>query len=362
MTVKEESNFKKRQKKIFEKIEANLLDGLLITDRQNRLYLSGFSGSSGALLFTRKKVWLITDARYSIQARQQVFMPVVLQKKTLPEETVACVTRLGLKKIGLEARKINLGEYLFYKKNLPKVSLEALNDFVEELRLIKDESEQQKMRRAAQIADKAFHYILKHIKVGVSERQIAARIDFYMKEQGAEGNSFETIVASGVRSALPHGTASDKKIKAREMVVLDFGCIADGYCSDMTRTICVGNPAMAMRRVYQLVLGAQQAALKVIKAGINCRQADLAARSVIDKGGYKSYFTHGLGHGVGLNVHEDPRVGPSSTQELKEGMTVTVEPGIYLEGKFGVRIEDLVLVNRQGCENFCKSGKELICV
>jgi Xaa-Pro aminopeptidase len=336
------------------------LDGFLVTHSFNRNYLSGFSGSSGALIFGPKRTCFLTDSRYTVQAKSQVRgAEVVLQNRAVLVDAVDWVKKLGIKKLGFESPHVSHGAFVYLGKSLPKVTLVPTRDLVEGLREIKDPQEMAIMRAAARITDQTFQHIRSFIKPGVRESDLAAEMEHFMRRQGAAGPSFETIVASGARAALPHGVASSKKVAHGDMIVFDFGCIVDGYCSDMTRMACVGRPSALQRKVHGIVQRAQQRGLEAIRAGAKAGAVDEAARRVIRSAGYARQFGHSLGHGVGVEVHEEPRLGPRNPAALREGMAVTCEPGIYLEGKFGVRIEDLVLVTKDGFENLYRSSKEL---
>jgi Xaa-Pro aminopeptidase len=345
------------------KVEREGLDGFLVLHPFNRNYLSGFSGSSGALILGPSKAEFLTDSRYTLQASKEVQgAEVLLQTRALLADSVLRVKKLGIRKLGFESLHVSFAAYEYLKKSLPGVKLMPTKDLAESLRAVKDEAEKAMMRQAARITDKTFHHILEFIKPGVKESDLAVEMEHYMRLQGASGPSFETIVASGWRGALPHGIASDKKVAKGDLIVFDFGCLYQGYCSDMTRMVCVGRPSAEQKKVYAIVKRAQQAGLDRVKAGVQSGTVDLASRSLIAKAGYGKKFGHSLGHGVGVEVHEEPRLGPKGVQALEENMAVTVEPGIYLEGKFGVRIEDLVFVTRQGHENLYRTTKELISV
>jgi Xaa-Pro aminopeptidase len=265
-----------------------------------------------------------------------------------------------VRKAGFEAAHVTFLQYQWLTKNSKGIEWVPLNGTVEEFRLIKDAGERKAMREAARLADRTFHHILPFIKAGAVERDLASEMEHYMRLQGAEGPSFETIVASGWRSALPHGVASGKALEKGDLVVFDFGCLLDGYCSDMTRTVCVGKPSAAQRRIYGIVQKAQAAGCKAIRPGVPAGAVDLAARSVIRRAGHAAHFGHGTGHGVGREVHENPRVGPKCPDKLVPGVALTCEPGIYLPGKFGVRIEDLLLVTETGAENLYRTTRDLV--
>ncbi len=343
--------------------KAQNLDGLLVFSDHNRNYASGFTGTSGALILTPQGAVFLTDSRYTLQASQQVKTArVVLQTRNLLVEAVERLKAAKARKIGFEASHVTVAQHEYLKKAYPKAIWMPVRGLVEGLRLIKDADETGRMRAAGRITDRAIHHILSYIRPGVREDELAGELEHFMRRQGAEGTSFESIVASGWRSALPHGIASSKRVEKGDLIVFDFGCRYQGYCSDMTRTVCVGAPSALQRKVYRIVQRAQAAGLAAVKPGKTCGDVDLAARGVIRRAGYGKRFGHGTGHGVGVEVHEDPRVGPKAKDILRPGMAITVEPGIYLDGRFGVRIEDLVIVTGTGFENMYKATKELIVV
>jgi Xaa-Pro aminopeptidase len=345
------------------RLEQESLDGFLVLHSHNRNYLSGFSGSSGALLFGPSKTLFLTDSRYTLQAKSEVHgAEIVLQTRALLADAVELIKAQKVKKLGFETVHVPHAAFEYLRSKLPKVKLVPTKDLAEGLRAIKDPGEMVKMRHAGRITDQTFHHILGFIKPGVKESDLAVEMEHYMRLQGASGPSFETIVASGWRAALPHGIASDKKVAKGDMIVFDFGCLYDGYCSDMTRMVCVGKPSAEQKKIYGIVKKAQQAGLDLIRAGRKAGDVDAVSRGIIRKAGFARNFGHSLGHGVGVEVHEEPRLGPKNTETLKVGMAVTCEPGIYLEGRFGVRIEDLVLVTENGCENLYRSSKELAVV
>jgi Xaa-Pro aminopeptidase len=339
------------------------LDSFLVLHSFNRNYLSGFSGSSGALIFGPSKTLFLTDSRYTVQAKSEVQgAEVVLQSKALLKDAVELLKKQKVRKLGFESLHVSHAAYVYLAKELKGVKLLPTKDLAERLRAVKDPSEMGKMRQAARITDECFAHILKKIKIGVREVDLAAEMEHFMRQKGASGLSFDSIVASGYRAALPHGIASEKKIEKGDMIVFDFGCIYQGYCSDMTRMAVLGKPSSEQKRIYGIVKRAQQAGLDRIKAGAACGEPDKVARGIIAKAGHAKHFGHSLGHGVGVEVHEEPRLSPKNKQKLESGMAVTCEPGIYLEGKFGVRIEDLVLVTPGGHENLYSTSKELAVV
>ena len=339
------------------------LDAFLVYSDINRNYLSRFTGTSGAVLLTPKGSLFVTDSRYTLQAQRQVkHAQLQLQTKSLLVELADRLKKSGARRIGFEAGHMTVAQHQWLLTQLPKAKLLPTRGLVESLRLIKDGEEREAMRAAARITDRCIHHILGFIKPGVAERELAAEMEHFMRRQGADGPSFETIVASGWRSALPHGVASAKKVEKGDFIVIDFGCRMDGYCSDMTRTVCVGRPSSLQKKVYGIVQRAQAAGLNAIRPGKTAGDVDAACRRLIAKAGYGRRFGHGTGHGVGQEVHEDPRVGPKAPDVLKAGMAITVEPGIYLDGKFGVRIEDLAFVTEKGHENLYRTTKDLIVV
>jgi Xaa-Pro aminopeptidase len=339
------------------------LDAFFVYSDVNRNYLSRFTGTSGAVLILGSKAQFITDSRYTVQARRQVKgAQLQLQTKSLLVELADRLKQAKARVIGYEAAHMVVSHLDWLKKRLPGVAWVPSLGLVEDQRLVKDALEREAMRQAARITDQAFDWILDRIKPGVREDELAADLEHQMRLLGAEGASFETIVASGWRSALPHGVASAKKVRSGDMIVFDFGCRWQGYCSDMSRTVCVGRPSRLQQKVYAIVRRAQAAGLAAIRPGRSSGDVDKASRRVIEKAGYGPKFGHGTGHGVGREVHEDPRVGPGVKSVLKPGMAITVEPGIYLEGRFGVRIEDLAFVTRRGHENLYTTTKQLIVV
>ncbi|MGE5328910.1 MAG: M24 family metallopeptidase [Deltaproteobacteria bacterium] len=349
-----------RISKLRENLAGYNVGGIIITSRYNRYYLSGFTGTNGYLIIGKEKKILITDSRYIEQAKKQCpDYEIVNQGKNIYEVLQDILQQINISELGFEENYITYRQYADCEKNIKGVKLVPVINSVEKIREIKDRQEIKKIKKAAQIADKTFEHILNYIKIGITEKEIALEIDYFMKKLGASELSFETIVASGTRSSMPHGVASSKIIEDGDTITIDFGCIYDGYCSDMTRTIFVGEPHQKMKDIYKIVLEAQEAALKVLKPGVPCKDVDQIARDIISKYGYGENFGHGLGHSVGLEIHEDPALSTKSERILEAGMVVTVEPGIYVEGIGGVRIEDLVLITENGYENLTSSSKEI---
>ncbi|WP_274651767.1 M24 family metallopeptidase [Paenibacillus humicola] len=344
-----------------EKLASLQIDGLLVTNPVNRRYLSGFTGTSGYLLISGGGNWLLTDFRYMTQASDQASGFTVVKHGTRMIDSVKeLAASAGIKKLGFEQEHVVFADYAAWKTALDGVELVPVSGIVEQLRVIKDTTELAIMRDAAALADETFRHILGFIQPGVRETDVALEMETYMRARGASSTSFQTIVASGERSALPHGVASDKVIGKGELVTLDFGAYFGGYCSDLTRTVMVGAPSDRHKEIYDIVLEAQLTALAGIKPGMTGREADALARDVIVKYGYGEQFGHSTGHGLGIEIHEEPRLSANSDQSLEPGMTVTVEPGIYIPGFGGVRIEDDIVITPDGNALLTSSPKEFI--
>ena len=342
------------------KLEAVGLDAVLITYMNNIFRLCGFKGTAGQLFVTRKGAYLITDFRYLTQAKEQTegveIIDIAKGEKDIFSELIK---KDGIKKVGFEQSYVTYERFMKLRALFAGTELFGIKGIVEKMRIIKTENEVNAVKRACEIADNAFETVCPQIKPGVSELEIAAKLEYEMKRSGAAGTSFETIVASGKRSAMPHGTASTKVIENGDFVVMDFGCIFDGYCSDITRTVAVGNISDKQRDIYNKVLTVQQEALALVKPGAQCKEIDLEARRMFKTWGIDKFFGHSLGHGVGLDIHELPNLSSKSEYVLDKNMIVTVEPGIYLENEFGVRIEDTVCVGENGGIRLTTSDKNL---
>jgi len=350
-----------------EKLKSRLtklgLDSFLIMSPLNRRYMSGFTGTAGMLLITLKDNFLITDFRYLEQAAQEApHYQIVKQEFPFTKTLKDLLQRLPVESMGIESDFVTVKQFQELADNLSFLKLFPKEGEIETLRLVKDAEEIVNIKKAAQIADQAFNHILNIIKPGMKEIEVAMELEFFMRSQGATGTSFETIVASGIRSALPHGVASEKVIEAGDFVTMDFGCIYNGYCSDMTRTVVIGQPTPKQTDIYNIVLEAQLKGLNYVRAGLGAKEVDLKSRSYITGKGYGDNFGHGLGHGLGLNVHENPSLSPRDNTELLVNMVVTVEPGIYIPHWGGVRIEDLVIIKDTGFENLTRANKELIII
>lgn len=350
----------KRLIKLRQILEKHQLDAVLIGSPESRFYLSGFTGTAGHLLIGQEKAYLITDFRYTEQAALEAPLFEVVRFPGSPQETAATLIQdLAWQKIGFEAQKMSFEEHKNFQQAL-QAKLTPLTEEISGLRAIKDEEELKIMTAGAKKTDRAFKWILENIKAGMTEKEFSRELEIYLLKEGASRPSFSFIVASGARGALPHGVASDKIMHKSDLVTIDFGAVFAGYSTDMTRTVALGEPDALLKEIYNVVLKAQEAACRAIRPGIKGREADSVARDIIASAGFGENFGHGLGHGVGLEVHEYPRLNTKSESVLEPGMVVTVEPGIYLPGLGGVRIEDMVLVRDEGAELLTKSPKELI--
>ncbi len=335
----------------------------LIVSEENRRYFTGFPSSAGVLLVARGGSVFLTDSRYIEAARGAVTGCEVEELTSLAGQLPALMKAYGVKRLLLEAGRVTLSQAERYRRMLPGVELDTgdtLDECVDALRMVKDKEEKGCIVRAQRIAEQAFERILSFIRPGVTEREVALALEYDMLSHGAQALSFETIAVAGVYSSMPHGVPSDTKISRGDFITMDYGAVVDGYHSDMTRTVAVGEVSEEQRQVYDTVLRAQKAALAALRPGVACAQADRAAREVIEAEGYGSCYRHGTGHGVGIEIHEQPVLSPSSAQVLAPGHIVTVEPGIYLPGRFGVRIEDMAFLTREGYENLTCAPKELI--
>jgi Xaa-Pro aminopeptidase len=343
------------------------LPGLLVTHLPDIRYLCGFTGSSAALAVTRRGGRMFTDGRYTAQAAEEVKAAQVQIASGSPAvaATQWLAAQAGVAAAGFDPARTTVAELTRWKSELPsrlrKGFFQAVPaPFVEMLRMVKDEDELAVMAEAALKGCKLFEHILTVLRPGIAEVEVAAELEYQARKLGAEGMSFESIVASGLRSAMPHGRATSTPLPRRGFVTLDFGIIHKGYCSDMTRTVFLGKPKPEERRTYEAVLEAQENAVDAVNAGVSCAEVDEAARSVLRREGLAEAFSHSTGHGVGLEIHEPPRVGAGQTTRLQTGMVITIEPGVYLAGKFGVRIEDMVAVTRSGGQVLTPAPKALI--
>jgi len=350
-----------RIKKTFDLVKKEKVDYVLITEITHVRYLSGYTGSNGMILIAPPKAYFLTDFRYLVQAQKEVKdCKVVIADRELTSELPKLPEFSKKVRVGVEAAYMSLKMQDKLKDLLPKAEFRPLENMVESLSVVKDSEEIRRIKKAVRISDKAFSDILARIKPGVREKDIAFELEYNMRTQGADGISFDIIVASGQRSSMPHGKASTKKLRKGDFITIDFGCSFQGYTSDITRTIVLGKATEKQRKIYDIVLMAQKKACKAVKPGLPCSRLDGVAREIIMKAGYGDYFGHGLGHGIGMIVHDNPVLNPRSTDVLASGMVVTIEPGIYIPNWGGVRIEDDVLVTSSGGQVLSKSPKELI--
>ena len=351
----------------FDKIAAALpaagLDGVLLTGEYNRFYASGFAtiGTDGVALVTTKGNFYFTDSRY-IEAAENTVENAAIgladRKKGYIAWLGEALALTGARRLGFEDESMTVAEHRLYSEKL-QAELVPASAFLRELRAQKDPEELERLERAQRIAEQALGQILTEIRPGVTEKEIAARLQYLMLHFGAEKMSFDPIVASGPNGSMPHAVPTERKIRPGEFVTMDFGCVYKGYCSDMTRTVCVGRPTEEMERVYGVVLAAQLAGIAAARAGATGAEIDGAAREVIRQAGYGEYFGHAFGHGVGAEIHESPNATPGNEKPLPVGSVISAEPGIYLPGRFGVRIEDLVVVTPDGCSLLNHAPKAL---
>ena len=347
----ENSVHQTRHESVRKVMESNHLEGILFSSLENIRYLCGFTGSDGAFALTQKDAFFLTDSRYWTQADEEVRGSQIIHYKKKIDGIVSLLSDLKLKNMGFESASLPFSLHQSLLKKLAKeTDLIPLEEEIKNLRAVKDAQEMVLIRRAIEIASNAFLHITDRLKEGVLEEEIAQEMEFSMKRKGAEDLGFDIIVASGKRSALPHGRASGKKIERGDFVLIDFGSSFRGYHSDQTRTLVCGKPSPEQEKVYQVVKEAHDKAIELIRPGIPIHEVDEAARNYIRECGYAEYFGHGLGHGIGLAVHEDPAVNTENKGLVQEEMVFTVEPGIYIPDWGGVRIEDMVWVTPQGAE------------
>jgi Xaa-Pro aminopeptidase len=354
------SEFDARRAAVASGLAARKLDALLVSFSANLRYLTGFTGSNGNLLVTDGQAILFTDPRYQMQARQEVTCPVKIAKGPLVLDIAAAIARLRLRRIGYEPPRMTCDWFDSLKARLPwKASLQPVSGWIEELRTIKSEQERELIRRSVETNSRAFEQAVARVRAGMKEQDLAAELEYRMRRLGAEKPAFDTIVAAGVRSALPHAQPTQARLRPGGLVVVDMGAIQDGYCSDMTRMLFLGAPAARVKRTYRAVLEAQLAAIDAVRAGVTTAHVDRQARRVLKTYGLERAFVHSTGHGLGLEIHEPPRIGKRDKGRLQAGMAVTIEPGVYLEGFGGIRIEDTVVVTASGCEILTPTNKEL---
>jgi Xaa-Pro aminopeptidase len=361
-------DYRKRQKKLGKHLANTRFDALLISHLPNIRYLCGFTGSAGLLLVDEAGSVFLTDSRYDTQAHAEVKAAKVVIANKSVLQALADFLASGHKRpkgwtLGLESEHTTVAEKKRLAKLLPsRVTLKNAPAIVERARMVKDDEELDLIRNAVRLGATLFDRALEVLRPGTKEVEVAAEMELTARRAGAEKMSFETIIASGARSALPHGRASDQSIRPGAFVVCDFGVILAGYCSDQTRTVWVGSASKEAKRAYEAVREGQQAALDAVRPGATVGDVDAAARKVLRKAGLGKYFTHSTGHGVGLEIHEAPRVAAGQTEVLKPGMVITIEPGVYFPGKWGIRIEDMVAVTASGREILTPTGKDFLAV
>lgn len=338
----------------------DMIDGYLVTSPANLRYLTNFTGTAGVAFITQEQAYFITDFRYMEQANNQTQGLTILQHQgDIVGEIIRLVESQQISVFGFEDAFLTVAEYSVFEEVID-AELAPASGLIESLREQKDDAEIAIIEKACAIADEGFQHVLKMIRPGMTEIEVANQLDFFMRSLGASGTSFETIVASGARSALPHGVASEKMIEQGDMVTLDFGCVYQGYVSDITRTFAIGDPGQELKDIYQIVLGAQQKVIDAAKAGVTGAQLDAIARDFITQAGYGEAFGHSTGHGIGMEIHEGPNISRSNEAELMIGNVITDEPGIYIAGLGGVRIEDDLLILAEGNRILTQSPKELI--
>lgn len=365
--------FENRRKQLNQVLKESGVQAVIINSPSNLYYYTGFTGGEAFFvmpvggsqtkdLITEQNGYVITDSRYYEQVEKECpeLTLIRLEKKGYSETVKEWLDDFqGNVQVAVED-SMNLSQYLKLSEVCKDCKFQVQGEMINSCRMVKDAEELKKIEKAEAIGDAAFSHILTMIKPGVTEAEIALELEFFMKKQGASKLSFDTIVASGTNSSMPHAQVTERRVENGDFITMDFGCVYQGYCSDMTRTVAVGNPTEEMKKVYQIVLDANRRAMEQIAEGKKCSDIDSLARDYIKEKGYGEYFGHGLGHSVGLEIHEEPRFSPKCEVKTKENMVITVEPGIYLPGRFGVRIEDLVVVTKNGFENLTHSEKELV--
>ena len=341
------------------------VDAALVTSFPNRLYLTGMKSSAGFVLVTREKSYCMVDFRYYEAARQTVKDCDVVQFDRMGDTLGELIRKHGIRGILLENEGISLSEArrlerIFTQHGAKAVEDSTLDDLLWRQREIKSSEEIKRIRASQQITEDAFEHVLGLIREGITERELALEIEFYMRKQGAQGVAFDLIVVAGAKGSLCHGVPDDNEVHTGDFITMDIGALLDGYHSDMTRTVALGSVTPEQQSVYNIVLKAQREAIAGVKAGVMCSEIDKIARDIIYNAGFEGCFGHGTGHAVGLEIHEEPRFSMGCKTVLSPGMVMTVEPGIYLPGRFGVRIEDMVAVTKDGCTNLTRVPKELI--
>jgi len=355
-----DNEFEQRRETVASGLAGRKLDGLLVAFGPNLRYLSGFTGSNALLLMTAGQALLFTDPRYMLQAGQESTCRPRIAKGPLADEVAGAIAKLRLKCVGYEPALMSCDARESLDAKLPaKVALVAVRGWIEELRMVKSPAEIEKIRRSVDTNSRAFEQAVRRVRPGMKEQDLAAELEYRMRRLGAEKPAFETIVAGGARSALPHAQPTAAPFRTGELIVVDMGAMEAGYCSDMTRMLFLGAPGAKVKRTYKAVLEAQLAGIDAVRAGARSAAVDAAARNVLKGFGLDGAFIHSTGHGLGLEIHEPPRLGKRDKSRLKAGMAITIEPGVYVEGFGGIRIEDTVVVTETGCEILTPTSKEL---
>lgn len=342
--------------------QKDAIDAVLIVSDVNRQYFSGFTGSFGYLVITKDKAWLLTDFRYVSQAAAQAphYEQIKLDQFSPAKSLTMLCDRIGAEVIAFEGNRMTYDLYHQLVRGFGRANMINRGQVIDGMRSIKSAEEIALMEKAQAITDATFTHILDFIRPGVTEKEIALELEFHMRRLGASGNSFDPIVAAGPRGALPHAEPSDHKIEAGELLTMDFGCIYESYCSDMTRTVAIGEPDAEMRKIYDLVLATQKECIDAVRPGVIGKDIHQIAVNRFERNGLGEYFGHGLGHSLGMEIHEEPRFSRADHNVMQPGMIITVEPGLYLPGKGGVRIEDMILITEDGHRDLTASPKELL--
>jgi Xaa-Pro aminopeptidase len=355
-----DNEFERRRQTVAAQLAERKLDGFLVSFSPNLRYLTGFTGSNGTLLLLPAEAILFTDPRYQIQVAQEVTCRVHISKGPLVPDVMAAIARRRLRRIGYEPARMTCDTLDALQGRLPmKSTLAPVNGWVEGLRMVKSADEIALIRRSVETNSRAFEAAVTKVRPGMKEQDLAAELEYRMRRLGAEKPSFETIVAGGARSALPHAQPTSARLADGQLVVVDMGALQDGYCSDMTRMLFLGTPTAKVKRAYRAVLEAQLAGVDAVRPGVSTARVDAAARNVLKAYGLADAFVHSTGHGLGLEIHEPPRIGKKDKTKLAPGMAITIEPGVYIEGFGGIRIEDTVVVTQTGCEILTPTPKAL---
>ena len=354
------AEYAQRRQTVAADLAARKLDAFLVSFSANLRYLSGFTGSNGSLLVLPDRAFFFTDPRYEIQSAQEVSCNVKIAKGPLVEDIVKTIARSRLHRIGYEPARMTCDWLDSLRSKLPAgASLEPVNGWIEQLRMVKSPAELERIRRSVETNSLAFEQAVKQIRPRTTEKDLAAELEYRMRRLGAEKPAFETIVASGERGALPHAQPTGARLEPNSLVVVDMGAVQDGYSSDMTRMLFLGSPSRKVRNTYRAVLEAQEAAIHAVRSGASTAHVDRQARKVLDAQGLGRAFVHSTGHGLGLEIHEPPRIGKKDKGRLETGMAITIEPGVYLEGFGGIRIEDTLVVTANGYEILTPTSKDL---